>query len=39
MPIVHQVPNVFNQIVNQNVEMFVKLSVADRILNVHQLIM
>lgn len=39
MPIVHQVPNVFNQIVNQNVEMFVKMSVAAQIPIVRQLIM
>lgn len=39
MPIVQQVPNVFNQIVNQNVEMFVKMSAVDRIPIVRQLIM
>lgn len=32
MLIVQQVPNVFNRIVNQNVEMFVKMSTADQIL-------
>lgn len=39
MLIVHQVPNVFNRIVNQNVETCVKSLVADQIPNVRQLIM
>lgn len=39
MPIAHQVPNAFNQIVNQNVEMSVKLLAVVQIPNVRRLIM